>query len=1016
MANSAISLARLVVLIKSGMAGLLAGEAFAIANIVGERLSGLFSSWLSVYIALNAFGIAALISIGYLCLRGFGSQVRQLFHSGRIDIVLLATLGFLASLSDGGFGSLWYAQFARSVTPSAWVVLIAIPVAVFGALIVQSWITRHHQSTPEGRFFISDNEAKVAGQDLLGLADRARGFAERVLNEGSSDSLVFGIDAPWGTGKSSFVNFCIEYWKTECATRTVVFKFNPLRYETKANLLEKFVDGLVETLQQDAFVPELGPAVSTYSRQIRAKEGLSIGGIKLNLFFLSQSVEDAYEALQSVLTRSQKKIIVIVDDLDRLPLEQVKDILFTIKVGFPLPNVSYVLCYDTDNIAAGSSASEDIREFLEKFVNVKISLFLEPDALARYVSENFEVALKDHSHIDPYTRTKIQDAVAALVEICRSSEFHYFQPYIGDIRKIKRLLNTIMLLEIQGADFTNCDFNKHDLLYLILLYINFPRIFRKIYNAETNGKWGFFSAVSYGDPGYPEAAAEAAVNQSHSYRNSVHYTEYLSKLSDDAQCFLLKKLFDLPSQPSRHLFDDKGAKTESSSACFNGTRGTQHNLEQYLHLIVRQSKPLRREQQHFYLNKVGEVSGGRSIQEIFQEDEFSFASGEDSRARFWKVFVNKRRDLPCAAGVGAITYLVQHLPDYSLLDWNGTRLVGFRDDAGYILAKLLDDFGWCDGSGSRMANTPENIAEIAEWIFGDGRRKGQGVVQMLSNQARGPLGLYDLLVFRLVCCADRGGDIFNLTRAIAYHADVNAPTSGLTSHITIAEMRELSQIVFNIFAEQYIHRGRNLFESIDAVTFEALTGRYSEYALQQVKLKEVSEEEVERTVARIRSQMKSFITYQLGNRFVSAGVGCGFYDVEGKADANGIAKEISQYLFDTCFDPEKGEANCCHFVDYAIASFGSRFSFDSSSGDSFVPSVDEMTKVLDREQLVQYWRVNGSRIREVAGKVEDRRVVTANYTLSYRNAAPRVYEALDALMNLPKTDLAPPAEEVAQDS
>lgn len=999
--NNAIGLARVSVLIKAAFVGLLAGEMFALATGIGEQIAGLFTNSLVLYTALNALGIGALIMIGYPRLRGFKSKAKDLFNVSRIDIVFVAALGFFVSRADGGVGSPWYAKFVRLLTPWAWVFLILIPVAILGVLTIQSWISRYYKSNKGQRFFISDTEVTAADHDLLGLADRARAFAERVLNEGSVDSLVFGIDAPWGTGKSSFVNFCIEYWRTDCSARTVVFKFNPLRYESKSNLLEKFIDGLVETLQQSAFVPELGPAMSEYSRLIRAKEGISFGGIKLNLFFLSQSVEDAYKALQSVLGRSQKKVVIIVDDLDRLPLEQVKDILFTIKVGFPLPNISYVLCYDTNNIATGRLGSEDVREFLEKFVNVKVGLFLDPEALARYVSTNLKVALKDHPHIDPYTQTKIQDIVVALSEICHSSEFHYFQPYLGDIRKIKRLLNTILLLEIQGTDFTNCDFNKHDLLYLLLIYLNFPRIFRKIYNAETNGNWGFFSAVSYGDPGYPDDGTPDSPNQSKPYRNSIHYTDYLNELTD-AQQFLLTKIFGLTSTPStRQLFNDDDNKVETSSACFNGTHGTQHNLEQYLHLIVRQSKPLRREQQQFYLNKVRDFSDGKSIDAIFQEDEFAFESGEDSRARFWRVLINKCPDVAPDAGSNAIIYLMEHLPDYSLLDWNGTGLVGYRDDAAYILAKLLDRYGWCTSSGSRMANTADNIAEIAEWVFGDGRHEGQGVVQILGDSTRGPLGLYDLLVFRLMCCADRGGDIFNVTRAIAYHADENAPTSGLTSTIAVAEMRELSQNIFKSFAKQYVRPGKNLFDSIDAVTPEAFTGRYFEYAHQQIKIRDVADDQVDMAIARLRSQMKSFITYQLGNRLVSAGVGCGFYDVDGTADENGIAKEISDYLFDQCFDPEMGENNCHHFVDYAIASYGSRFSFESGPGYEFVPSVDELTKVLDRERLIQYWRSNHERIRGAAGRVEDRLVVTSNYTLLYREAAPRIFQVLDALIESP---------------
>ncbi|MHB1950439.1 MAG: KAP family P-loop NTPase fold protein [Acidiferrobacteraceae bacterium] len=972
------------------------------SEIIGSRIYDYYSGSVPLYALFTAGGIAALISVGYLHVRGLFHWVRQLFESRRVDIVILAALGLLVSLVDGSVGRSYYVKLVQFITPGKWLLLIATPPVVFAILIVRSWKSTPQEGDGTSPFFMSDAEIATADKDLLDLANRAKSFAERVLNEGSHDSVVFGIDAPWGIGKSSFVNLCVEYWNTQCDSRPVVFKFNPLRYESKANLLEKFIDGLIDGLQKDTFVPELSPALSRYSRLIRAKEGLSIGGIRLDLLFLSHSVEDAYGELACALARSKRKLIVIVDDLDRLPPEQVKDVLFTIKVGFPLPNISYVLCYYTDNIALGKSGAEDVREFLEKFVNVKIGLFLDPEVLARYVSTNLDIALKDHPHIDPYTLTKIRETIAAATEICNSSAFHYFQPYLGDIRKIKRLLNTIMLFEIQGTDFANCDFDKHDLLYLLLLYINFPRIFRAIYDAETNGNWGFFSAVSYGDPGYPEEnPPTSGRNNKKPYANSTNYTKFVDKLTAE-QRFLLDKLFSwpIPSQtPPFHLKDNE--KAETSSACFNGTSGTPHNLQRYLHLIVRQAKPLKRTQQQFYLNKIAEFGNGTLIDDIFRENEFALENGEDARVRFWRILINTSSNVPWNAGPKAIKYLLKHLPDYSLINMDGTELVGFRDDAAYLLAKLLDEFGWSSSGPSRVANTPENIAEIAEWVFGDGRHTGEGILQTLSSPHRGPLGLYDLMLFRLMCSADRGSELFNLTRAIALHGDSNAPTSGDTREIAKAEMRELSQATFKIFSEQYIAPGKNIFAVIDSVTLESLAGDYYEYMQQKAHSLGVAEEQLQRQADRLRSQMKGFITFQLGNQIISSGVGCGRYDIKGKADKAGIASAVNNYLFDQCFNPELDEANCIHFLDYAIMNFEAHFGIEIESGYSFVPSIRELTKVLDRDRLTRYWAENQNRIRMVAGETMDREVITLNFTVSYRDALPGLFQTLDAIVTEP---------------
>jgi hypothetical protein len=88
------------------------------------------------------------------------------------------------------------------------------------------------------------------------------------------------------------------------------------------------------------------------------------------------------------LANLNKKVIVVVDDLDRLGFSAIKDVLFAIKKSFTLPNVSYVLCYDTENLIPADENVDKIMEFLEKFINVKIGLYLDAETLRRFVTES----------------------------------------------------------------------------------------------------------------------------------------------------------------------------------------------------------------------------------------------------------------------------------------------------------------------------------------------------------------------------------------------------------------------------------------------------------------------------------------------------------------------------------------------------------------------------------------------------------------------------------------------------
>ena len=94
--------------------------------------------------------------------------------------------------------------------------------------------------------------------------------------------------------------------------------------------------------------------------------------------------------------------------------------------------------------------------------------------------------------MDPKTLHKIEEASEELENIFRSHDFFHYQDFLGDIRKLKRLINTMLLFEIGKTDFKHSDFNKEDLIHLLLLYVNYPNIFRKIYNTEEGEKTGSF--------------------------------------------------------------------------------------------------------------------------------------------------------------------------------------------------------------------------------------------------------------------------------------------------------------------------------------------------------------------------------------------------------------------------------------------------------------------------------------------------------------------------------------------
>ncbi len=193
------------------LSGILAGEALAIGRIIGVLLNKhLVSLQLNFWILMLATLAVVASCLIYAASRGALETSCKLIKSCRLDLLLVTLLGFYLSFSSDGFGNEFYAKQLEKLNFSQLAYMSASPVLIAWMAMIRALLQtfKKGQAHP---YFISDRVIEESEEDLLNVKEQADIFAERVLNGGSSESLVFGIDAPWGAGKSSFVKLCINY-------------------------------------------------------------------------------------------------------------------------------------------------------------------------------------------------------------------------------------------------------------------------------------------------------------------------------------------------------------------------------------------------------------------------------------------------------------------------------------------------------------------------------------------------------------------------------------------------------------------------------------------------------------------------------------------------------------------------------------------------------------------------------------------------------------------------------------
>lgn len=956
--------------------GFLVAEIFRITYIGGSGLVAQLDRFDPCLRLAAASSVLATL-IWYAVSRELLGKLNQFRRSRRVDLLLSAVLGFLANNILSSFLQPFHERVAK--VDSLWTVLLAafLLLMVVSSLI-RAWLTPDKNDAHQ-LYFLTDDEIRNSIDDVLANQDQATHFAQTVLESGSDSGLVYGIDGPWGTGKTSFVNLASNYWKLHANSEVIVFRFEPLRYASDPDLAERFLRDLSAEIRRQVFAPEFRTATTRYSRMLKGKANFSFLGFKLEIEPSVETIDDLLRDIDDVLKRIRRRLIVVIDDLDRLDAKAVNNVLFTVRRTFRLTQAAYILCYDTENLVADKEDGERARQFLEKFVNIKLSLFVDRSALIRFLRWDWKKEGKKYQAVPSETMLKLESILSELANILEDDEHTaVYMLLIGDMRKLKRFVNAMLLMRIEKTDLARTDFYGRDLVNLLLLHLNYPGTFRRIYVEETDGRSGVFSIKA------------KTVAGGRAYVNDERF-EKIIKSCLGADQFLLEQLF---SSNSLGL-DAYGSVEESvlaSRACFNTE--PHRNLEAYLKLIVKFSTPEPRKTFRLYQNAVGKVIGGMSIDSVLAEPEFSLSRGEVAHDQFWRILVSQSYELKGVAAGDSIDTLVKLLPKYSAVDV-GDR--GLRHRSTYTLIRLLDRAGWGRTDSKRLPNTPENVVEIAHRIYGEHKYSGRSLIEQLAAQDRGVLGLFDLLLFRLQCSADRQGQVYNLHTALIVHDDMNAKTTGHVTALAIAGMRTISQRIFSLFKSRYVAARRNLFDEIDAVSDTEFLGVAAEYHRAEA-IKAGAEEKLRDLIDGARSMTKTFVVYQLANRKAGtgSGVGCGYYDVTGVDDDGEIARHINEYLFDVCFNPEISEKNVEHFLDYCLCNLTSGI-WSGDDEDGYHPTPMGLANELSADMLADYWQKHGGAIRTSNFHLSAKRVVTLNYVATYETDLTRVFDVLDQI-------------------
>lgn len=224
---------------------------------------------------------------------------------------------------------------------------------------------------------------KKGKEDVLKRAPLAEKVAKLVKGYKGKESYVIGIEGIWGAGKTSFINLVLENFDKNDA---VIIKFNPWNFSNQNELISDFFESFISALSNSNSDSELKRTLSNYSSKLLKQSafefnpsvkwfGFELSAGKIKKFGGTPTLAETRKSIDTFLHKVQKKILIVIDDIDRLDKQETLLILKTVKMTANFPNTVFLLAYDREKVANRiTEPGIEGEDYLKKIVQVSFTL------------------------------------------------------------------------------------------------------------------------------------------------------------------------------------------------------------------------------------------------------------------------------------------------------------------------------------------------------------------------------------------------------------------------------------------------------------------------------------------------------------------------------------------------------------------------------------------------------------------------------------------------------------------
>ena len=281
-------------------------------------------------------------------------------------------------------------------------------------------------------------EEKDVDYDLLNRNKITEDLFNSISYCKNKERFIISLTGKWGSGKTTILNIVKKQLDTD--SFVIIDNFETWKYSNEKSLLYGMFDAIINKIGINFSTLEVKKFVNACTAIVSAKTDVNLG-----IFSLDYKIIDKIKLMiGEYLEKNDKRVVFIVDNLERTNENNILVILKTISTILNIDRFIYVLSYDENEMKDTFKYKLHINyDYMDKVVQLPLSL---PDISKDDINEVCTSCMKNLLIHYGINEEEIEKYVSAI---------NLFNRNIKDLRSFKRKINSICNCCFFGDNYLN---------------------------------------------------------------------------------------------------------------------------------------------------------------------------------------------------------------------------------------------------------------------------------------------------------------------------------------------------------------------------------------------------------------------------------------------------------------------------------------------------------------------------------------------------------------------------------